>query len=237
MEIKQENPGHVSIIMDGNGRWAEAKGKERNFGHSQGTESVRRTFRAAIRHGVHTLTLYVFSTENWGRPAEEIEALMELFCESVVREAEALQQDGVRIVAIGDRERLPEKVRQHLATIEQQTEAGKNLTVLLAINYSARWELTRMAQRVAREACEGGVAPEEISEERVKDNLATAGFSDPDLLIRTGGEQRLSNFLLWQLAYSELYFTDTYWPDFSEADFDRAIETFQQRERRFGQVK
>lgn len=223
--------------MDGNGRWAEARGKERIFGHTQGAESVRQTFRAALRHGVHTLTLYVFSTENWGRPAGEVEALMELFCESVVRESDALRQEGIRIVAIGDRMRLPEKVREHLATIERQTGEGKKLTVMLAINYSARWELTRMVQSVAREACEGSIIPEEISEERVKASLATAGYSDPDLLIRTGGEQRLSNFLLWQLAYSELYFTDTYWPDFSEADFDRAIETFRQRERRFGQVK
>ena len=237
MDAKRGIPGHVAVIMDGNGRWAEAKGKERIFGHTQGIESVRRTFRAAIRHGVDTLTLYVFSTENWSRPAGEVEALMELFCESVARESEALQQEGVRIVAIGDRERLPEKVREHLAAIERQTGSGGRLTVLLAINYSARWELTRMAQRVAQQACEGQVLPEQITEEHVKGSLATAGYSDPDLLIRTGGEQRLSNFLLWQLAYSELYFTDTYWPDFSEADFDRAIETFQQRERRFGQVK
>ncbi|MBE5033352.1 isoprenyl transferase [Gallalistipes aquisgranensis] len=227
-------PRHVAIIMDGNGRWAEEHGKERIFGHMNGVESVRNAVRASVRNGVRYLTLYAFSTENWGRPVQEVEALMELLCKSIVNEGRELCEQGVRVEILGDRSRMSEKVQEHLSLIERETSAGDRLTLILALNYSSRWEITRMAQRIAREAAEGKIAPEEIDQQTVAGHMATAAWPDPDLLIRTSGERRLSNFLLWQLAYTELYFTDIYWPDFTEAEFDKAIRSYQSRERRYG---
>ena len=235
MERSDNNiPCHVAIIMDGNGRWAEEHGKERIFGHINGVESVRNTVRASIRNGVRYLTLYAFSTENWGRPTEEVEALMELLCKSIINEGKELCEQGVRVEILGDRSRMSEKVQEHLSLIEEQTQTGEKLTLILALNYSSRWEITRMAQLIAHEVAEGKIAPETIDQQTVAAHMATASWPDPDLLIRTSGERRLSNFLLWQLAYTELYFTDIYWPDFTEAEFDKAIRSYQSRERRYG---
>lgn len=237
MSDQKRIPRHVAIIMDGNGRWATARGKERFEGHVQGVEAMRRVLRAAKRHGVHYLTLYAFSTENWGRPAREVDALMELFCRCSVSEAPALVEDGVRVRIIGDLERLPEKVRKHLEEFERKTAGGKSGVLLLAINYSSRNELTRAARALAQRVAEGGSTPGAISEQSIAGELDTAGYPEPDLVIRTGGEQRLSNFLLWQAAYAELYFTPVLWPDFGAEEFAAALDEYAARERRFGLVK
>ncbi len=232
-------PEHVAIIMDGNGRWAASCGHERSYGHIKGTESVRTCIRAAISAGVRYLTLYTFSTENWGRPASEVDMLMELLCENVVRETPELIKEGVRVVVIGGREGLSEKVRQHIDRIESETEAGgkgTKLTVVLAVNYSSRSEVARAAARIAMDAMGGKLAPIMITEKTVSENLYTASIPDPDLVIRTGGEMRLSNFLLWQAAYAELYFTPVMWPDFGEEEFAEALNEYARRERRFGKI-
>lgn len=230
-------PQHVAIIMDGNGRWAEMRGKERYEGHAAGVEPVRASLRAAARRGVKFLTLYAFSTENWGRPEREVDALMELFCQSVVRETPELVRQGVRVRMIGDRERFSQKVRRYLDQVEQETAGGETLTLILALNYSSRSEITRAVQRIARRVACGELLPEEIGQETLSRALDTAAYPDPDLIIRTSGECRLSNFLLWQASYSELYFPEVLWPDFTEAEFDRALEEYARRERRFGLVK
>ena len=230
-------PLHVAIIMDGNGRWAQLRGKERYYGHMQGVEPVRAAVRAAIRNGVRYLTLYAFSTENWGRPAEEVDALMELFCQSVVNETPELQRQGVRVAMIGDRSRFPEKVREYLEKVENETAGGEKLTLILALNYSSRSELTRAVRQLAERVAAGELTTEQIDERTVGDALYTAPYPDPDLVVRTSGEMRLSNFLLWQSSYAELYFPEVLWPDFTEADFDGALEVFAQRERRFGRVQ
>lgn len=223
--------------MDGNGRWAELRGKERCEGHVAGVESVRVALRAAMRHGVEYLTLYAFSTENWGRPAAEVEALMELFCRSIVGETDHLVEEGVRLRMIGDRSRFSERVREHLARAEEATAGGGRLTLVLALNYSSRDEIVRAVRRLAAEVAAGEREPASIDEPAVAAALDTAGFPDPDLVIRTSGEQRLSNFLLWQSSYAEFWFPEVLWPDFSEADFDRAVEAYAGRDRRFGLVK
>jgi undecaprenyl diphosphate synthase len=227
-------PTHIAIIMDGNGRWAEARGKERVWGHSQGTESVRASIKAALRNGVAYLTLYAFSTENWGRPAEEVDALMELLCQSVINESAELQKQGVRMLVIGNRGQLSEKVNLHLDRIETETAAGDKLTVILAVNYSSRSEIARAARLLAEKVAGGEIAPREITEDSIEENLYTHGIPHPDMVIRTGGEQRLSNFLLWQAAYAELYFTPIMWPDFGEDNFAEALTEYGRRERRFG---
>lgn len=231
---RQNIPQHVAVIMDGNGRWARERGKERVYGHINGVESMRRVIRAAIRWGVRYLTVYAFSTENWGRPEQEVQALMELLCRSVANETAELDRNGVRMRFIGNIDELSEDVRRAIARSEEQTSANDKLTLVIAVNYSSRWEIARMARRIAEQALDGKLSPERVDAGTVADNLVTAGIPDPDLLIRTSGELRLSNFLLWQLSYSELYFTDTYWPDFDEADFDKAIEDYRSRERRYG---
>ena len=230
-------PQHIAIIMDGNGRWARLRGKERYEGHAAGVEPVRASLRAAVRWGVKYLTLYAFSTENWGRPAEEVSSLMELFCRSVVNETPELVRQGVRIAMIGDRSRFSEKVQRYLAEAEQKTAGGERLTLILALNYSSRSEITRaVGQRPAR-ATAGEITPVSIDEAAISQALDTAPYPDPDLVVRTSGEQRLSNFLLWQSSYAELWFPEVLWPDFTEADFDRAVEEYARRERRFGLVK
>jgi len=223
--------------MDGNGRWAEQRGKERCFGHMQGVEAVRAAIRGAVRCGVGYLTLYAFSTENWGRPAEEVEALMEILCRSVVNESPELVRQGVRVRIIGDRERFSQKVREHLDRIESETARGERLTVILALNYSSRSEITRAARILAERAVKGELQPEDIDERMFAGALYTAGCPDPDFIIRTSGECRLSNFLLWQASYAEFYFCDTLWPDFTEEEFARAMEVYASRDRRFGLVK
>ena len=227
MSEQNRIPQHVAIIMDGNGRWAELRGKERYEGHVAGVKPVRASLRAAARWGVKYLTLYAFSTENWGRPAQEVDALMELFCKSVVNETPELIRQGVEIRMIGDRTRFSEKVQRYLAEAEQRTAGGKTLTLILALNYSSRSEITRAVRQIAARAASGELAPEEIS----------APYPNPDLIVRTSGEHRLSNFLLWQASYAELYFPEVLWPDFTEEEFDRAMEEYARRDRRFGLVK
>ncbi len=230
-------PGHVAVIMDGNGRWAASRGRERSWGHEQGTESVRACIRAARQAGVRYVTFYAFSTENWGRPEAEVEGLMELLCDSIERETPELVREGVRVTVIGGRGALSEKVRGHIERIEELTAAGTELTVVLAVNYSSRSEITRAASQIAAKALAGELAPVMVTQQTLSEELYTASMPDPDLLIRTGGEQRLSNFLLWQAAYAELYFTPVMWPDFGEEQFAAALEEYANRERRFGKIK
>ncbi len=229
-------PSHVAIIMDGNGRWARLRGKERAAGHIQGVESVRKAIRAAAERGVSFLTLYVFSTENWGRPREEVDMLMELLCQSVVNETEELRTQGAAVKIVGDREAMSPKVNEHIERIEKATAGGNAITVILALNYSSRSEITRAARVLAEIAARGDINPREITEEVISNALYTSPYPDPDLIIRTGGDCRLSNFLLWQGAYSELYFTPVFWPDFDEAEFGKALDSYASRERRFGLV-
>lgn len=222
--------------MDGNGRWAKLRGKERYEGHIQGVESVRRVVRAAADVGVEYLTLYAFSTENWGRPAEEVEALMTLFCTCVINETPELIEQGVKVSIIGSRSRFSDEVNARLDEIEARTAEGKVLNLVLALDYSSRSEITEAVRRIATEVAEGKLSAEEISESLVSNNLYTAGIPDPDLVIRTSGECRLSNFLLWQASYAEFYFPQTLWPDFTEEEFNKALEVYAARDRRYGMV-
>ena len=236
MESRKPIPRHVAIIMDGNGRWAEQRGKERYHGHLQGVESVRAAIRGAMRCGVEYLTLYAFSTENWGRPAEEVEALMELLCRSVVNESDELCRQGVRVRIIGRRTRFSARVLEHLDRIESRTAAGDKLTVILALDYSSRNEIVNAVQTIAARAAAGELKAEHIDESTVQQALYTADYPDPDFIIRTSGECRLSNFLLWQASYAEFYFPTTLWPDFTEEEFVRAMDVYASRDRRFGLV-
>ncbi len=236
MENIERIPTHVAIIMDGNGRWAKALGKERYEGHIEGVDSVRECIKAARRNGVKYLTLYAFSTENWGRPAEEVNALMELFCKSVIAETPQLVEQGVRVVMIGRRDRFSERVCSHLEQIERETADGKHLTLVLAFNYSSRDEITTAVKALATKVAAGEIAVEDISEQSVSQSLYTADIPDPDFIIRTSGECRLSNFLLWQASYAEMYFPTTMWPDFKQEQFDQALEVYASRERRYGKL-
>lgn len=228
-------PTHVAIIMDGNGRWAAERGKERSFGHQAGVETVRRITSECVRLGVKYLTLYTFSTENWNRPEDEVSALMGLVLSSL--EDEIFMKNNVRFRVIGDVKRLPESVRAKLRETEEHTAANTTMTMVVALSYSARWEMAHALQNIVADVQAGRVHADDVNEELVGQNLETAFMPDPDLLIRTGGELRVSNFLLWQIAYSELYFCDTYWPDFNEADLHQAIIDFQSRQRRFGKTE
>lgn len=236
-EQRDKVPSHVAIIMDGNGRWAAARGRERTWGHIHGAECVRACIVAARKAGVGCVTFYTFSTENWGRPTGEVDALMELLCDSIVRETPKLVEQGVRVLVIGGRDALSDKVRGHISRIESDTADGRDLTVVLAINYSSRSEITRAASQIASRALSGDLAPVMVTEHTLSGELYTAGLPDPDLVIRTGGEQRLSNFLLWQSAYAELYFTPVMWPDFGEEEFAAALAEYARRNRRFGLVE
>jgi undecaprenyl diphosphate synthase len=229
-------PQHVAIIMDGNGRWAKQHGKERYEGHIAGVESVRRVVRAAAMSGVKYLTLYAFSTENWGRPIAEVNAIMELFCKSVVGEAPDLKKQGVRVRIIGERTNFSDKVLEMIDQIESVTAEGDRLTLVLAFNYSSRRELMLAMQHVAERVEAGELRAEDITEQTIAENLMTSSMPDPDLIIRTGGECRLSNFLLWQASYAEFYFPEVLWPDFDEEEFAKALEVYAQRERRYGLV-
>ena len=225
-------PEHVAIIMDGNGRWAVQRGKERSYGHQAGVEAVRRITSECTRLGVKYLTLYTFSTENWNRPADEIAALMGLVLTSL--EDEIFMKNNVRFRVIGDIGRLPDAVQQKLHDTMERTAGNSAMTMVVALSYSSRWEITDAMRQIAREVAEGTLSPDAIDEQVVSNHLATSFMPDPDLLIRTGGEVRVSNYLLWQIAYSELYFCDTFWPDFSAADLRKAIATYQGKQRRFG---
>lgn len=235
--IDKRIPTHVAIIMDGNGRWAQQRGKERPEGHIAGVEAVRRALKAAVAEGVKYLTLYTFSTENWGRPKEEVDAIMELFCKSVVAETPELKAQGVKARIMGDRSALSEKVNSYIDRIESETAEGERITLIFAMNYSSRHELTESFKAMAQRVAEGTLRPEEITTDYISQNLYSAEYPDPDLVIRTGGEYRLSNFLMWQSAYSELYFTPTLWPDFDKESLHEAIEAYSKRNRRFGLVE
>ena len=227
-------PVHVAIIMDGNGRWAQARGLDRSEGHAEGVKTVRRITEAASEAGVKYLTLYAFSTENWRRPKEEVDALMHLIGIAIERETPDLIKNNVRLDMIGDVERMPDEALSRLRGCIERTSHCTGLNLILALSYSARWEITDAARRMAVDAAAGTLEPEKIDESTVASYLATAHIPDPDLLIRTGGDMRVSSFLLWQIAYAELYFTPVYWPDFTHEQFLDAIGQFGRRERRCG---
>ncbi|MBO5894719.1 MAG: di-trans,poly-cis-decaprenylcistransferase [Alistipes sp.] len=230
-------PTHIAIIMDGNGRWAKQRGKERYEGHLAGVKSVRTVVEAAARAGVKYLTLYAFSTENWGRPTAEVDAIMELFCRTVVGEGETLAAQGVRVKIMGERTRFSATVLEMIDRIETTTAAGDRLTLVLAFNYSSRREMVLAMQSLAERVAAGQMRAEDIDEEAVAASLMTNGIPDPDLIIRTSGECRLSNFLLWQASYAEFYFPEVLWPDFDERAFAEALEAYAGRDRRYGLVK
>lgn len=229
-------PRHIAIIMDGNGRWAKKQGLARMFGHKQGVETVHNITVAATKLGIEYLTLYTFSTENWNRPKEEVDALMILLVDTIAKETPTLMENNVRLQTIGDINRLPESARNKFLRCIEQTSKNTGLTMVLALSYSARWEITRAMQVAVQRAQENHLRIEDINEQFVAACMTTAEMPDPDLLIRTSGEYRISNFLLWQLAYSELYFTDCLWPEFTEEEFYKAIIDYQKRERRFGKT-
>lgn len=233
---KNRLPRHVAIIMDGNGRWAKAKGKDRSFGHQEGVVSVRKIMDAVTQLGLKYLTLYTFSTENWNRPEEEVQALMSLLVSAIHRETPDMMKKNVRLTAIGDLSRLREDPYNTLQECIDTTSANTGTTLVLALSYSSRWEITRAARQLAQEVLEQKINPNDITEAMVSDHLTTKNIPDPDLLIRTGGEKRISNFLLWQLSYAEFFFTDVFWPDFREEELYEAILYYQQRERRFGKT-
>lgn len=245
---KNNIPQHIAIIMDGNGRWATERGKNRSFGHQAGVEAVRRITSECTRLGVKYLTLYTFSTENWNRPDDEIAALMGLVLTSL--EDEIFMKNNVRFRVIGDVQRLPDAVQEKLRETEEHTAKNDAMTMVVALSYSARWEITNAVRQIVTEVNDmelplnkltklltGGIRAEDITEEFISQHLQTSFMPDPDLLIRTGGELRISNYLLWQIAYSELYFCDTYWPDFDEEALHKAIEDYQGRQRRFGKTE
>lgn len=233
---KNRLPRHVAIIMDGNGRWAKTKGKDRSFGHQEGVVSVRKIMDAVTQLGLKYLTLYTFSTENWNRPEEEVQALMSLLVSAIHRETPDMMKKNVRLTAIGDLSRLREDAYNTLQECIDMTSANTGTTLVLALSYSSRWEITRAARQLAQEVLEQKINPNDITEAMVSDHLTTKDIPDPDLLIRTGGEKRISNFLLWQLSYAEFFFTDVFWPDFREEELYEAILYYQQRERRFGKT-
>ena len=228
-------PTHIAIIMDGNGRWAKARGMNRSMGHQQGVVAVREITTACSNLGVKFLTLYTFSTENWNRPADEVAALMSLILTSL--EEELFMNNNVRLRIIGDLTRIPQVVKDSILALQQRTSVNTGMTMVIALSYSSRWEITEAVRHIAAEAKEGKLQPDDIDETLISQHLTTHFMPDPDLLIRTGGEVRLSNYLLWQCAYTEFYFCDTYWPDFSEDDLKKAIESYQGRQRRFGKTE
>lgn len=223
--------------MDGNGRWAKLRGKERSEGHVAGMEALRRTIRNAAEAGVKWLTVYAFSTENWGRPKQEVEALMALICRGVEMESDNLREAGVKVRVMGRRQNFSPEVAEAIRSIEEQTAAGERLTLILALDYSSRSEICDAVREIARCVKQGEMEAEQIDEQMISESLLTAGVPDPDLVIRTSGEYRLSNFLLWQASYAELYFTEVLWPDFDKAELQKAIEAYAARERRYGLVK
>lgn len=227
-------PQHVAIIMDGNGRWAKQHGEDRVFGHHEGVNSVREIVEACAEVGVKYLTLYAFSTENWNRPKEEVDALMELLVATISMETPNLNKNGVRLQAVGDLESLPRSCQEELQESINITASNTKVTLILALSYSSKWEITNSVKEIARLVQEGKLKPEDITSTIISKHLCTAAYPDPELMIRTSGEHRISNFLLWQLAYAEFYFTEVLWPDFRKNEFYKAIVSYQNRERRFG---
>jgi len=227
-------PKHIAIIMDGNGRWAKERGYDRIFGHQNGVTSVRETTEAAAEIGIEYLTLYAFSTENWSRPQSEVDALMELLIDTIEKETPTLNKNNVRLMAIGDLSRLPGNAAEKLQRCIAVTSENTGLALVLALSYSSRWEITNALKEICAEILAGNYTINDINDDLISNHLTTKSIPDPDLMIRTSGEERISNFLLWQIAYTELYFTQTHWPAFRKENFYQAIYEFQQRERRFG---
>jgi undecaprenyl diphosphate synthase len=236
-QLEQTNiPKHVAFIMDGNGRWAKNQGQHRLFGHAEGVLSVKEIIKTAREIGVHYLTMYAFSTENWNRPAEEVAGLMDLLVQAITNETDEMHENGVRLMTIGDITALPQSCVASLNEATHKTRENTNLTLVLALNYSARAEITNASRKLAEEVKSGLITVNQITEDSINEKLNTSGIPDPELLIRTSGECRISNFLLWQLSYTELYFTTVHWPDFRKEEFLKAIIAYQQRERRFGKT-
>lgn len=233
---KNKIPKHVAVIMDGNGRWAKERGQNRLEGHAMGVDSVRATLKAARELGVSYLTLYAFSTENWSRPKEEVDGLMDLLVQSITNEMDELNENGVRLLAIGDIDGLPEKCSKSLKEAINDTAKNDQISLILALNYSSKWELNKAIRMIASDIRSNKIELEQITDDLISEYLATKNIPDPELLIRTSGEHRISNFLLWQIAYTEFYFTDIHWPDFRREHFIEAILDYQGRERRFGKV-
>ncbi|HUW93133.1 MAG TPA: isoprenyl transferase [Bacteroidales bacterium] len=233
---KNKLPRHVAVIMDGNGRWARRRGHDRVYGHQQGVVAVRKVIEAAVETGIKYLTLYAFSTENWNRPGEEVSALMDLMVASLNNETGKLLENEIALKVIGDIDRLSPAMRDRLLETIRITAGGSRMTLIVALSYSSKWEIAEACRRIATAVKNNKLDISKITEDTVAENLATAGIPEPELMIRTSGEKRISNFLLWQLAYSELYFTEKLWPDFGKEDFYRAVANFQKRERRFGKT-
>jgi undecaprenyl diphosphate synthase len=233
---KNNIPSHVAIIMDGNGRWAKQQGEDRLFGHHEGVNSVRDIVEACGEIGVKYLTLYAFSTENWNRPKEEVDGLMELLVATISMETPNLHKKGVRLQVIGDIQSLPSSCQKELQESVDLTANNDTVTVVLALSYSSKWEITEAVKKIASDLEKGNIRSTDITSRLIEDNLSTKNYPDPELMIRTSGEHRISNFLLWQLAYAEFYFTDVLWPDFRKNEFYKAIISYQQRERRFGKT-
>ena len=231
---RERLPKHIAIIMDGNGRWAKERGLNRIFGHQTGVDSVRVCTETAAEIGIKYLTLYAFSTENWARSKEEVDALMELLIDTIEKETPDLNKNKIRLLAIGDLNRLPAGAKEKLNSCIAQTADNNRLTLVLALSYSAKWEITDAVKQIAREVAEGKLNIDDIEESTISEHLTTKNIPDPDLMIRTSGEKRISNFLLWQLAYSEFYFTEIHWPDFRQESLHEAIVDYQKRERRYG---
>ncbi len=229
-------PRHLAIIMDGNGRWARRRGMPRIMGHRQGVKAVRETVTACREIGIEVLTLYAFSKENWNRPKDEVSALMDLLYDYLERELNEMLKNGIRLMAIGEIERLPKKVQEKLSAVIKATSSNDNMVLNLALSYGGRAEIALAARKIAQKCLEGEIKPEEIDEQLIANNLYTADLPDPDLIIRTSGEMRLSNFLLFQSAYSELYITNTLWPDFNRQELTKALQDYSRRERRFGRI-
>ena len=229
-------PKHIAVIMDGNGRWAKNRGENRVFGHLNGVNSVRETLEAATEIGVKFLTLYAFSTENWDRPRDEVMALMDLLVQTILKEIDSLEKNQVRLKVIGDVKMLPENCHTALLEAIDRTSENDRITLILALSYSSRWEIQKAVQEIARDVKKGEITPDDIDQSTISRYLETRNYPDPELLIRTSGEKRISNFLLWQIAYSELYFTETLWPDFKKENFFEAVIAYQNRERRFGKI-
>ncbi|MFN5223934.1 MAG: isoprenyl transferase [Bacteroidota bacterium] len=230
-------PSHVCVIMDGNGRWAKRQGLLRTIGHQNGVKAVRDTVEAAAEIGVKFLTLYAFSTENWKRPRWEVDALMDLLVSSINKETKTLMDNNIRLTAIGDIESLPSNCRKNLQEAIQKTAGNTRMTLIIALSYSSRWEIVQAAKKIAASVAAGKMSADDIDDSVISANLCSSFCPDPELMIRTSGEHRISNFMLWQLAYAELYFTDKLWPDFRKEDFYEAIEDFQKRDRRYGMVQ
>jgi undecaprenyl diphosphate synthase len=236
-EINTSNlPRHIAVIMDGNGRWAKKQGKLRTFGHQSGVKAVRDTVEACAELGVEALTMYAFSTENWNRPKYEINALMTLLVSTIHKETQTLMKNDIKLAAIGDLNSLPSKCFKELQEAIKATSNNKRMTLVLALSYSSRWEITEAIKQIALKVESGQIAAREVNEKILESHLSTAGLPEPELLIRTSGEHRISNFLLWQCAYAEFYFTEVLWPDFNKEELYKAIISYQQRERRFGKI-